>query len=484
VTEYLGATERRLARALVARLPGSTPALTWTGIDLRSSAEHLLYGALRQPMVPAIDEPYGAARPLARIGREATRGVRPRARRGGGVIDLAVFVTQPVHASLFAPIAEHLPPGVAVRLVDARTHAGPSRPIPGASERIADHIDLTLVSSLVPHTLAVRRRLSAAPDAWRELVDASRAARLASILRRGLPLVALDTARVATFIARRRPAVIACFSESGLLARIVPAVATARSPDVAVVDLPHAEAADPWGTAGAAYDGVAVYGPRAAAVMQLAGIATERVVQIGPLRYDGLISRAGSAPLLDSPRRVVLASQPGDPAKRAVHPDVKRAVIRAAIAIGAELRPAEVRIVPHPTETDRITEEVLADAEMPPGVEIRVDHAGSLHDVLAGAWLVITGASQSVFDAVLSGVPAITLNPTGGEDPVTFARDGIALGARSVDEAAALARRLREPDERRAAVTAARAAIGDRFGPLDGQASVRAAAWLMSFVDR
>jgi hypothetical protein len=233
---------------------------------------------------------------------------------------------------------------------------------------------------------------------------------------------------------------------------------------------------------GTDYDGVAVYGPRATRVMAVAGIAPERVVEIGPLRYDALLSRP-SIPPRESPRRIVLASQPGDPAKPAFHPDVKRDVLRAAIATSAAMRPAELLIVPHPTENDRVTQEFLAQTTMPDGLETHLERPGTLHEALAGAWILITGASQAVFEAVVSGVPAITVNATGGPDPVSFAREGVALGATSVDEAVALAQRLLEPSRREEAVAAARAALGDRLGRLDGQAAARAAEWLTGFVE-
>lgn len=483
LTDFAGAEERILAAALVERLPASaSPALRWSGIDLRPSAEHVLYAALRQPSVPDIHDRLGLARPLVRLAREAGREVRGAMRERSEPADLAVFVTLPVHVTLFAPIAERLPSRVAVRVVDARTQARASHRIASTDEALSTHLDAVHLPSLARHAISVHRHLGEVPKGWTDLVDPARAARIVAVLRRGLPLVALDAARVRSFIHRHAPAVIACFSESGLLARIVPATARAAQGGPRVVDLPHAEAADPAGMVGTDYDGVAVYGTRAAKVMAVAGIPPERVVEIGPLRYDALLSRPRIPPS-ETPRRIVLASQPGDPAKAAFHPDVKRDVLRAAIATSAAMRPAELLIVPHPTERDRVTEEYLAQTRMPDGVEARLERTGTLHEALDGAWLLITGASQAVFDATLSGVPAMTINATGGPDPVSFARDGIALGASSTDEAVAIGRRLLEPGRREETVAAARAALGDRLGLLDGHAAARAADWLMGFIE-
>ena len=482
LTEFAGGEERILAAALVARLPASASrALRWWGIDLRPSAEHVLYAALRQPSVPTIDDRLGLARPLGRLARDARQVLRALARSRSESTHLAVFVTQPVHATLFAPIAARLPGRLSVRVIDARMQGRASNRITAADEALSAHLDAVHLPSLARHAVSVQRHLREVPEGWTDLVDPERAGRLAAILRRGLPLVALDAARVVTFMRRRRPTVIACFSESGLLARIVPAAAKAAQGATRVVDLPHAEAADPPGMVGTEYDGVAVYGPRAANVMAVAGIPPERVVEIGPLRYDALLSRPPTSPS-ESPRRVVLASQPGDPAKPAFHPDVKREVLRAAIAASGALGPAELLIVPHPTETDRVTQEFLAQTTMPDGVEARVERTGTLHEALDGAWVLITGASQAVFEAIVSGVPAMTVNATGGPDPVSFAREGIAMGASTVEEAVALTQRLLEPGRREASVAAARAALGDRLGPLDGQAAARAADWLIGFV--
>ena len=480
MSEYPGREARELAAALTEDLRRTAgPALAWAGIDLRPSAEHFLYTALRRP---AHHEPEGmlsAVRPLVRLAR-ATYLTR-RWRGPSPAVDVLVLVTQPVHASLFVPIERELGDATSAILVDARTRGSHNEPIAGTRCRLAAHLELRQLPSLVAHAMTVQLRLRTAPSAWGRRVDASTADSLLAILRRGLPLAALDAAHIDAMIPRHRAGVVACFSESGILARIAPVVGRRRG--VAVVDLPHADAADPWGTVGADYDGVAVYGPRAAEVMRVAGVPIDRIVQIGPLRYDAILStpRVASA---DAPRRVIFASQPADPSKRALHPEVKRATLRAALAVAEALSPAELVVVPHPTEHDTIAEEELATMPAIEGVAASIARAGGLHDVLPGAWVLVTGSSQSVFDAVLSGIPAITANLTGGSDPVAFATDGIALGATSAEEAGTLADGLRDPDARRGVVEAARASIGGSLGPLDGSAGARAAAWLRSFVNR
>jgi hypothetical protein len=61
VIEYPGRRERALAATLMSSLPESAAsALTWAGVDLRSSAEHLPYVALRQPSLSDVRRPLAA----------------------------------------------------------------------------------------------------------------------------------------------------------------------------------------------------------------------------------------------------------------------------------------------------------------------------------------------------------------------------------------------------------------------------------------
>ncbi len=476
MTDYLGRPERETARALIDALPEALAAtMRWQDIDLRPSAEHVLYTALRRPPLPAARLRLEAIRPLARLGRAFTRSRRDCA---GGRVELVALVTRSVHAQLFTPVAVRLE-GMSRLVVDART-AGLSRQLDGTGCRLVDHLAARDIGSLWTHAAHIGRAWAAPPAEWAGHVDVPTAERLSGLLRRGLPIVALDGARVLALARRHAPRIVACFSESGPLSRIVPPVG--HHLKIPVVDLPHGEANDPWGSAGMAYDGVAVYGPRAAAAMALAGVAPERVTIIGPLALDGLLARSASEAAPSRPR-IVFASQPGDPTKAAVHPDMKREALRAAIRVAAAVGPADVIIVPHPNETDDIAADVLAAEPPPEGVSVRTERIRRLHDVLPDSLAMVTASSQSVFEAAVSGVPAITVNASGGPDPVTFAADGIAIGVTSAEEAGAVGIRLGDPDERRRAAEAARAALGDRLGPLDGRAAERAAAWLRSFVD-
>lgn len=464
-----GSDERERARGLIAALPPSAdPALTWRGLDLRPAAEHLLYTALRQPAADA--RAPSLARSLVRL----ARALRPQFRGEFGRREVAVFVTQPVHVALARRVeAELRRRGIAAVFVDAETRAGRSA-IDGCELRLADMLRPHDAVSLAAHAVAVAARLRTLPDPWH---TDSEGTRLLGVLQRGIPLVALEVARVDALLARLEPELVACFSESGLLARTVPAAAHGRG--ITAVDLPHAEAADPSGTAGAGYDGFAVYGPRSRQTLELAGVPAARIVEVGPLRYDGLIAHGATQPRTD-PRTVLFASQPSDPRRPAIHPDVKRGALAAALAATHAVAPAELVVLPHPTEPPGEAESFLDELADTPAA--RVERERELHDLLPRAWLLVTASSQSVFEAVVSGVPAMTVNPTDRPDPVSFAADGIAIGVRTPDEAAAAASALVGPGAREAVVAGAREALGDRIGPLDGRAAERTAAWLASLV--
>ena len=464
-----GAADRETAAALVGSLPApARSALRWAGLDLATSAEHLIYTALRQASPPSGG---GLMRALARIGRAvaASRG-SPAPGRGRTI---AVVVSQPVHVALYEPIAARLRErGLASVIIDGDTRRAPASRLASVDAHLSEYLGIADAAALARHAIEVHARLSRPPRTWGERLGEGGAEALLRVLRRGLPLVALDMARADAMLRTVRPDVVACFSESGMLARTVPTAARRRG--IRSIDLPHAEAADPWGSAGAGYDTMAVYGPRSRAALEAAGIASDRIVEIGPLRYDGLLAEQPRPPARD-PRRVVFASQPGDPRRPALHPDVKRGAMAAALAATEVLAPAELIVAPHPTEpageAERLLTEV-ASADSPPA---RVDREDGLHSLLRGAWLLVTASSQSVFDATVSGVPAITFNPPGVADPVSFAAEGIAIGVTSAAEAAVAAAELADLERRTSAAARARVALGDRIGPLDGRTSERAA---------
>jgi hypothetical protein len=168
--------------------------------------------------------------------------------------------------------------------------------------------------------------------------------------------------------------------------------------------------------------------------------------------------------------------------------DVPRAVsstkrgLRAAIAAAARVAPAEVVIVPHPAEPPGTARRLAAAELLPAGVTLRLADDG-LHASLPTAWLLVTGWSNSVLEAAILGVPAITVDAT-GRAPVDFAADGLATAASSPEDAAWIATALLDDATRARSLARARESLRERIGPEVGGASGRAAELIMRLLRR
>ena len=475
MTDYTGRPERELARSLIESLSASVrEQLRFGGADLAPAAEHVLYTALRRPRAsfgaPRADTLLrGIARPFA---------AHPRVGRSIGTrAEVIVLVTQPVHAHLFGPIGDALVELGEPRpwLVAARTGESSHVRLDGVTDAdLRSFLPASAVIRLLGHAVQTSVALRRAPSAWATVIDPARARRLSAVLSAAIPRLAIDVARLSGLLDAVRPRVVACFNESGLLARLAPAAASSRG--TPVLDLPHAEATDPWGTSGAGYDGMAVFGPRAAAAMRRAGVAPGRIVEIGPLGYDDL--RPAESNLDAVPRRVLFASQPVDEAYPYLAASGKRLALESAVALAQGAGPAAVHVLPHPTENERDLHDVVEPVARATDLPIRIEPTGRLHALLPGAFALVTVTSQSVYEAVVTGVPAIAVHPVGIEVPVNYVADGVALAASSVHEARRIGESLNGPDRRSAVTDRARDALADWLGPLDGRAAERAAAWL------
>jgi len=483
VTEYPpGEAQRTLAAALTAEVAARTPGLLRVGgIDLAQALEHSLFTVLRQEASGSAAVPIRQTRspnpavPFVRIARSVrTAFAGARSQRAdapiGGVLVLA---SASIHARLAGLVADELRDrhGPAVHLLAT----GPALEVSGrfaSSGVLGTHLDGRWPWRLARHAAAVQRRAARGTAGWIEL-DAERADALRRILVATLPRLALRAAELGSTVASLRPSLLVAFNESGIWGRLLPAVARARG--LPSLDLPHGEAADPWATVGIGYDLVAVYGPRARAVMRAAGVDDERIEEVGPLRFDPLIRAMAKVPVTPLlPRRIVFASQPAGPG-RAVPLSEKARILRVAISASRVAAPCEMLIRPHPTETDAVAAQVLAEAQLPNGVSVRIERDRDLHALLSEAWVLMTPFSQSVYEAAIAGVPSITIDLAGRPSPIPFAQEGIALGASDEPSAAATLTGLLDDAQRAEAVAHARAALAPHLGTLDGHAADRIA---------
>jgi hypothetical protein len=471
---------RRLAGELIAEIGAAEPALLeLAGVELAGGLEQQLFFALRDgrtlPRGPraALGRMTSAAAPLA----AAAAGLFGRRRvPSPGPKPLVVLVRDPAHYPVLAQIEVELQRAAGRSLAMLRVgRAASVRPHHVVAPRLVDLFAPGLLGDLRRHRRLAASRLGRVPPGWPEQLGEVRADELRRVAMDELARIALGAAALLSAARGLDAALLAAFDEIGTWARILPAVG--RRTGIPSLDLPHAEAADPIAIAGAEYDRWAVYGPRAAAVLRQAGVPDARIVSIGAPRFDPLVEALAGGPAgREGSGRVVFAAQYVTGQMTA---EAHRACYAAAVSTAAALAPATLVVVPHPAEPPGSAAALAAESAAPPGVELRIAGAGALHDELPSAELLVTGWSNSIFEAAIAGVPAIAVNP-GGVAPVDFAADGLALGAATPDEAASAAAALRDPATRRDTVERARAVAGQRLGPLDGRASERAAALMLS----
>jgi hypothetical protein len=321
--------------------------------------------------------------------------------------------------------------------------------------------------------LALGRMFAAYPAAtshWGELLGTrTRAAKAAG--RNGLARAIVHAVRLNAMLRVMSPSLVATFDESGLWARVLPAVADRHH--VPSLDLPHADTISAAAISGAAYTRMAVFGQRAALRLVEAGISRERIVETGAPRFDDLLQRLKSgSDTLGPGRRVLLASQSliGENTRQ-----VKAGVLAAAIRIAESVAPAEIVVIPHPLEADTVLHDELEHLRLPDGVRISFRPAGELYRELPGAFCLVTGWSSSVLEAAIALVPAVIADVSGQPHPMSYIEDGLALEAPDATAASEIGRRLLDEEDRSAVVMRAHVALVQFIGPLDGRASERAA---------
>ncbi len=453
----------RAASQLRAALPGL---LSFEGVAMDAALEQQLFFALRDDRSPggAMAAGGSVSAGLLRASAATVASLVPRRRVLPPSPRIAVLVRETVHLEVLDRVASDLAalggPAVVALLIGRAAEATPSRPAPAL--RLTRLLHPAALVALPPWNVSLAVRAVRVGGVLREVADPPAADLITRVTLRELPRIALGIAALNSAVRRLQPRLLAAFDEVGTWARILPGVATAHR--IGSLDIPHAEAADAIAIRGAAYDRLAVYGPRAASVLREAGIAAERIVEVGAPRFDLLVGRERRAPGADPPlpRRIVFAAQyPAGALTQEVH----RAAVVGAVAAAEAVAPAELVVRPHPAGPRSGAGDLLHDLTLPTGVTARVEAVRPLHELLEDAWLLVTAWSNSVFEAALVGVPSLAVVPAGVEDPVRFADQGLALGAQDGAAAAAAATRLLEPDERRRVIDTARSALAEHIGP-------------------
>ena len=467
---------RQTARQLTQVLVDTSPSvIDLGGVDLTDTLEQTFFGVLRRQPPPRRVLGGDRLRAALRVAAAAARGFRPATAPTGRVL---VLVKRSIRATVFRPIGAEL-----------QRRGLPEPLVVGLDPRLARHgeaaVDLTRqlgISEALRLFRFVRTVVGASlpVDEWRAIAPRTQVDVLAAVVRQTLPRLAVDAARLDAIVTRLGPTGLVAFQEVGPWARIIPAVGRARG--VPTVDLPHAEANDPIGAFELRYDAIAVYGPRSAQLLEDVGVERARIHQVGPLRYDALV-RATAAQQDAAPsdrRRVVYASQPVK-ARAGLNEAAKRTTYRSALAAAAAAAPSELVVRPHPNEPLDDLRRLLASEKAPAGVTVTLEPNVDLHDLLPGAWLLVTANSQSVFEAAIVGVPSISVSAD-STSLVTHVEEGFSTGATDPASTASVARGLLQADARASVVSRARNALRERFGDLDGHAAERAASLIQAVV--
>lgn len=463
-------TARATAQAIVRAARTTTPDLfVFDGIDLGPAAEQALFGRLRRHGATRRDGHPSLAR-LRSIARVLRHGVASLVRHQRPMAgDVVVVLLQPAQARILAAVTDELSRrGLRPFLLFESHHRAAARGRRRAA-RLIDQLRPDQVPALLRYEARLARGLRVATRSTAAATDPDTARRAQRTLAESMGRIALYAACLDA-VGARRPALMATFNEIGRWARLLPEAA--RRHDVPSLDIAHAEAADVVAMQGIRYDCFAVFGAAAASVLRQAGVESSRIAPVGAPRFDALVARHSELP--SSPpaeRRIVFASQWLTGRMSA---DVKRRTLRAAAAAAGAVAPAELVIRLHPIERDDVVAQVLAEG-IPTRVVARIERDEDLYDTLDDAWLLITGWSNTVFEAVLSNVPALVINATGGPPPTPFAQERLALGATDEPSAAAAAASLLEPGAWLSALAEARAALSHHLGALDGRATQRLA---------
>jgi hypothetical protein len=174
-------------------------------------------------------------------------------------------------------------------------------------------------------------------------------------------------------------------------------------------------------------------------------------------------------------RRVVFAAQY---IQGAITADRFEGSYLGALAVAEAVAPSELIVLPHPVQPSGLIEGLVARHDAPAGVRQTLARAGTLHAELPGAFVLVSGPSNAVFEASLAGVPSIVVDPR-DTDPGTFVADGLAIGVADGAAAGAAAQSLLDPGFRAAVLLRAREATTQYLGPPDGRAAERTAALIL-----
>lgn len=223
------------------------------------------------------------------------------------------------------------------------------------------------------------------------------------------------------------------------------------------------------------------------------GMPAEAILVVGPPHLDALPRQTGQLhPQLqrmlhlaaDAPYVLVATSGPG----HKISHDHHRLVIEHVMRLSAALPQATFVAKLHPKDHPRYYRQV---APRVPGQRLHVvrrtarGFPASIFDWLQGCSLVLTGASTVAIEAMLVGVPVVTMDFCREVSDVDFIDAGATRHVEDYDALlAAVGQRLASPPLPPDLQQRTDEYLADAFLALDGQAATRAADALLRLMDR
>lgn len=403
-----------------------------------------------------------------------------------GEVDILFVLAGPTLVPIFDRIGSQLQTRHDLRVIGIETpQGGPATTIaPGSLERAS-------IYSFADRSL-LRESALDARRAAREF------ARIASRIGEIPALAELSPPMARVLIRRLRATIIRDLSEASYHARLwqqaldrlqpravvgfdayneklAPAVFGARSRGMPTIALQHGI----WGplfraSALLPFDEVLVFGDYAREVLEPLAAGHTRFTLTGHSLYDEAREPAGEAGLReelcgDYEHLVTVTTQPTELRLCASE---RRWWLRG-MAEACDKLNARMVIKPHPQEAEALPRYRKLDMQY--GAVRLVEHGQiALSSLIAASDLLVTRYSTTAIEAALLGVPAMTVNLSGGPDQYPFAEEGVAVGVSRYDDLLPALDALLHDAETRGRVLEAQQPFLDRhLGLRDGNATER-----------
>ncbi|MCK6546326.1 capsular biosynthesis protein [Myxococcota bacterium] len=306
------------------------------------------------------------------------------------------------------------------------------------------------------------------PDRWRQLIDV-----VHDVLRAQITTLGITAAAITRALQERKPDVLSVGNPCTLEGAVgVHAASSMGIPSLALQHGDYSQAHAEWARSDVTM--ITAWGEAPAATLVKLGVTRERIIITGAPWADALhvaekVRRAG-------PRRVLVAlSGAGHAVGLPEHTSHVRRIVEASRA----LPDVELVFRLHPKDKRDLYERMMRELPGSKGVIVEGRSAPPIHDELPKFDALLTVTSASAMDAMLHGLPVVTLARAPGEVSPAFVEAGTTTRVDADEDLATVLRRVlgdgQDPETR----ARARAWVARYFGPRDGGAAARVAGALL-----